>query len=77
MTNWCAYFPLTGKQEITAIYTPLEGWSTKEIVFKVNHLSVPYIVTYRTSREAMLAPSAEDFNGPMCNPEFTVTSQWF
>ena len=35
MTSWCAYLPLTGKQEIAVKYTPLERTSTKEVVFKV------------------------------------------
>jgi len=36
MTSWCPYLPLTGKQEIKIIYSPLERSSTKEIVLKVD-----------------------------------------
>ena len=36
MTSWCAYIPLTGKQEITVIFSPLETSSTKEVILKVD-----------------------------------------
>jgi len=41
MTSWCPKIPLTGKQQISIIYSPLDGSSTttKEMVIKVKNFA--------------------------------------